>query len=435
MKKILLLLLISCTSRLIIAQTLATVPAGLRLLAPCQYTYGCAAASDGTIWFTEFNHRELRQINTDGSVAVKQLGIAGMFGLAIDASNNIFVGLDLGDTGKPGKILKITPAGTQSYIVTGITRPRQLAIDASGNVYFATESPSQITKWNKNTGVITVLASGLPSPAEGVTVAADGTVYFSEYGAPGSGIYGDVKKIATNGIITTVATNFWRARGLVINAANDYLYVCTESDRADHGNSGLLLKIKISDGSMTNALQGIDYPQFPSTGKDGRIFFAMTRDSWIGAYDPNATTIAAPWPADTTLKTGLSGGNWSTTGPGNILNLNLNNQVTMNGKIHAAISGGTVYGWVRIPANKFNLNLNELYTNRCDPEHPAPGLFQLPSITYKIASGSCVISALAVRGHVGQRWPMTNPGTCTESPAPGFSESPVAYLVYFAVTP
>lgn len=33
---------------------------------------------------------------------------------------------------------------------------------------------------------------------------------------------------------------------------------------------------------------------------------------------------------------------------------------------------------------------------------------------------------------MGQRWPMSNPGSCTESPAPGFSESPVAYLVYFA---
>ncbi len=411
------------------AQTMATIPAGMRLVTPCHYTYGCANAADGSVWFTEYNHQELRQLNSNGTISVRRMGLAGMFGIAIDKDNNVFIGLELGDVGNPSKIMRITSAGVESYIVTGITRPRQVTTDTAGNIYFATESPSRISRWNKASGTVDILADGLSSSAEGVAVAPDGTVYFSTYGFPESSVAGFVGKIS-GGIVTTLATGFWRARGLVLNATSDYLYLCNEADQEDQGNSGVLSRIKVSDGTVTKALEGIDYPQFPSRGSDGQIYFALTRDSWIAAYDPAATVTQSSWSGNSAVKLGISGGTWG-SGGGDSLKEDIGGVVSITGNVQASAPGGTVNGWIRVPVSFFSLDTNELYTYRCDPEHPTPGIFKLPAINYLTDTGTCLIAAMALREHVGQRWPMSNPGTCTETAASGFRESPTAYLVYF----
>ncbi len=413
------------------AQTMGTTPKGLRLLAPCHYSYGTAVAGNGAVWFTEYGHQQLRQLNTNGTIAVRRIGMTGMFGLAIDGSNNVFVGRELGDVSNPSKITRITAAGAESDIVTGITRPRQLTTDNAGNVYFATESPSRISRWNQSSGTVDIVISGLPYSAEGVAVASDGTIYFSEYGNPEFGVPGTVKKRATNGTITTLVDSIWRCRGLVLDAAQQYLYLCTESDQADHGNAGLLAKINVSNGTWTKALEGIDYPQFPSLGTDGNIYFSLTRDSWVGMYNPAASTTDSSWSSNSSVKIGISEGQWSSSGTGASLTINVG-ALSFSGMVSSANSNGTVHGWIRIPENLIALDTSELYTGCLPAEHPTPGIYRLPEVKYHTDSGSCLISVIALRGHTGQRWPMQNVGTCNESPAAGFSEKPVAYLVYFA---
>ncbi len=433
MKRLLVImcLLLVCTS--LFSQTMSTIPPGLRLIAPCHYAYGCAVSTDGSVYFTEFNHQQLRQVKSDGTVTIKKMDMPGMFAAVFDTANNIFIGRDLGDCNSPGKITRITPAGVETDVVTGITRPRQLTTDITGNVYFATESPSQICKWNKSTGIVDILVTGLTSGAEGVAVASDGTVYFSEYGQPQCGTPGSVKKRATNGTITTlVNTDIWRCRGLVINSTNDYLFLCTEADQDDHGNSGLLAKIKISDGSFTKVLEGIDYPQFPSIGSSGNVYFTMTRDNWLAMYNTTATTTQSSWSGNSSVKIGVSEGQWSSGGAGASLTIKVGNAIVFSGNVSSSVSNGTMHGWIRIPENLISLDTNELYLPCLTAEHPVPGVYRLPKVIYETDSGSCLISMIALRDHIGRRWPMQNVGTCNESPAPGFNERPTGYLVYFS---
>jgi len=414
-------------------QTLTDVPSGLRLIAPVNYSYGCAVSSDGSVYFSEFNTQQLKQVDSDGVVQVKRIGLSGMFALTFDSSDNLFVGRDLGDTNNPGKITRITPAGVETDIVTGITRPRGITTDDDGNVYFATESPSQISRWNKNTETVDILVTGLQYPAEGIAIASDGTLYFSLYGSPSNGIPGSIRKRKPNGTISTlVNSGIWRSRGLVIDSANEFLYLCTEADQEDHGNSGLLAKIKISDGTLTNELEGIDYPQFPSLGLDGNIYFTLTRENWLAMYNPNVTTSISNWSENADVKIGLSEGEWTSGGDSNNLTIKVGNTLTLTGNISASETDGTVHGWIRIPENLLSVDTSELYSPCYPSEHPTPGIFKLPEITYTSDSGSCLISSIVVRGHVGQRWPMENPGTCNESPATGFSEEPIGYLIYFS---
>ena len=91
-------------------------------------------------------------------------------------------------------------------------------------------------------------------------------------------------------------------------------------------------------------------------------------------------------------------------------------------------------GYIEVPANKFDLSLDPLY-HTFDSEHPSPGIFELPSVDAKCASGTINVEVLPLRRHQGQRWPMQNVGTPNESPAPGFSEQPEAFRFYFHWSP
>ncbi|WP_242155561.1 T9SS type A sorting domain-containing protein [Aestuariivivens sediminis] len=414
-------------------QPLIDVPKGMRLITPVHYSYGCAAAPDGTIYFTEFNRQMLRRVYANGVVEVKRIGLQGMYGAAFDDSGNLFIGRDLGDVGNPAMITKIDPNGIEANIVTGITRPRGIATDASGNVYFATESPSRISRWNKSNGSVEILVDNLQGPAEGVAVASDGTVYFSIYGLPESGIPGSVKKRAPNGTVTTIINSgIWRSRGLVIDNNDEFLYLCTEANQGDNANTGLLVKIQLSNGQATNVLQGIDYPQFPSMGVDGNVYFTLTRDSWLAMYDPSVTTVVSDWSENSSVKIGMSEGDWTSGGSGTPLTIEVDDTLTFTGNISADVTNGTVHGWIRIPKDLLSVYSHELYLPCLTAEYPTPGVYKLPKVTYSVGTGSCLISAVVVREQVGQRWPMTNPGTCNESPAAGFSEDPDGYLIYFS---
>ena len=87
-------------------------------------------------------------------------------------------------------------------------------------------------------------------------------------------------------------------------------------------------------------------------------------------------------------------------------------------------------GYIDVPANRFDLNTSPLHNN-FDSEHPSPGIFELPSVQAKCASGTITVQVLPLRRHQGQRWPMQNAGTSNEAPAPSFSEQPEAFRFYF----
>ncbi len=416
---------------------LASTPAGLRLVAPVQYSFGSTGSTNGTVLVTEFPSSQVLRWKPNGQTEVVAQGIAGAYGITTDNNNNLFVGLDLGDVGNPGKILRIAPDGGQSVVVTNITRPRQLAVDAAGNVYFATESPPRIQRWNRAAGTVDILGrDNIAVNPEGVAVASDGTVYFNTYGNPEVGIAGTLQRISTNGTVSVLMSDLatGRGRGIALDEASGNIYICSEADMEDHGNSGMLIRYQIATGTWTKVLKGLDYPQFPCKGGDGRIYFTLAREDWLVAYDPASTTIEGVWPGTTNVVVGMSGGAWGPGISGSRLQLTIGGSLTLDGNVQPAAGGGAVYGWVRIPAGQFSLSTNQLagWSGRVFQPNPNSGIYDLPAITYEAQTGSCLIAALPLREHQGVRWPMSNPGTTNETPAPGFAETPAAFLVYFA---
>lgn len=410
-------------------------------IAEAHYSFGTTVTSDGSVLFTEFNHREIKRWNpTNGSTDVwRAKQTPGMFGLTANKNGDVFVGIDLGDIGNPGKVLRIGADGMEAHIIEGITRPRQLACDVAGNLFVALEG-GKILKWDHETGTTSELMSAQP-PVNGIAVGPDGSVYVTEYasfkhmseGYSHPETAGVVKVRRPDGTIGVLASGFWRARGLALSGTQ--LYLCTEADREDHGNSGLLVRINTLTGQTETLIDHLDYPQFPSADAEGRIYFTLGRDNKLMRYDPASPFQAVSSPAPDVQKASVRGGRitWTPSVDGTSFTIQ-SQSLTLQGFLHLNEGASTMDGYIDVPANKFDLSLNPLY-HTFDSEHPSPGIFELPSVEAKCASGTIKVEVLPLRRHQGQRWPMQNVGTPNESPAPGFSEQPEAFRFYFHWSP
>jgi len=410
-------------------------------IAEAHYSFGTTVARDGTILFTEFNHREIKSWNPlRGSTDVwRAKQTPGMYGLTANKSGDVFVGLDLGDNGNPGKVLRIKADGTETHIIERITRPRQLACDVAGNLLIVLEG-GKILKWEHATGTTTELMSAQP-PVSGIAFGSDGSVYVSEYatfknmdeGYSRPESPGVVKVRRPDGTIIVLASGFWRARGLALSGSQ--LYLCTEANREDQGNSGLLVRIDTLTGAQETLLDRLDYPQFPAADAQGKIYFTLGRDNKLMLYDPASPFQVAHNPAPDVQRAIVRGGHitWNPSHGGTSFSIQ-SKSFRLQGFLHLDKGVTSMNGYLDVPANLFDLNPRPLYTT-FDGEHPAPGIFELPSAQNMCASGTITVVVLPLRCHQGKRWPMQNAGTPNESPAPGFNEQPEAFRFYFHWTP
>jgi len=417
-------------------QSMPLVPTGLTIPTNADYSFGSAVATNGDVYFTEFGNQRIQKYSlASGTVTTVATDRPGLFGVAVDNVGNLFYAQDFGVGA--GKVVWRKPNGTEQDIITNVTAPKQVAVDAAGNVYVVQEWGA-IYKWTKNAGVATMLMQ-TPPVLQGVTVGPDGRIYFCTY-ARGGGTgtmltQGAVWVRETNGVTRPLAGGFGRGRGIAL-APNGDLYVAAEANVWDNGNSGLLVKIA-TNGTMTRVVSGIDYPQFPSVGPDGKVYCTLARDNKLVCYDPQNSfalqTVATP---GVTLT--AEGATWQQTAGGNYpfqLHLtNTNNPadtMIIPGYLRINQGAGKASMWFNVPVTNLNLSLTQL-TNSAG--NPNSGAFQLPVASVDWAYGPANLSVIPLREHQRCRWPMTNPGNgALEAPAPDFGEKPGSYLVYVSV--
>jgi uncharacterized protein (TIGR03437 family) len=203
--------------------------------------YGVAVDAAGNIYIADESSSVVRKVGTDGTIiTVAGNGIAGYagdnaqaataqlnypFGLAADALGNIYIA----DTennrirkiAANGIISTVAGNGARGYsgdngsaISATLDEPAAVAVDAVGNLYIADESNAVVRKVANN-GIISTVAgngnnySGDNGPATnaqlhwpaGVAVDAADNLYIAD-------AYDNrIRKVATSGVITTVAGN------------------------------------------------------------------------------------------------------------------------------------------------------------------------------------------------------------------------------------
>jgi len=207
--------------------------------------YNVTVDGAGNIYVADNTKHNVYKVDTLGStVTIAGTGLAGLTGdgaLATAARLNQPTGLALAPDGTiyiadatNDRIRKIAPNGiittfagtTQGFSGDGgpasaakLNEPISLALDAAGNLFFVDAANFRIRKISTNGTITTVAGSGrcpVLSGDGGLATAADacpgwlalgpdGSIYFTDDGDARFFGYPRIRKVATNGIITTVA--------------------------------------------------------------------------------------------------------------------------------------------------------------------------------------------------------------------------------------
>jgi len=219
---------------------------GLAVNARLDCPFGMAVDAEGNLYIADQRNHRIRKVDTNGIITtVAGSGCTGLYcggyrgdggpateallyrpeGVALDAQGNLFIADDANSC-----IRKVDTNGIITTVAgiggrTGfsgdggpatqalLTFPRDVAVDAQGNLYIADSVNGRLRKVDTN-GIITTIAGGGNSGADGIpaiesylshfdSIALDsaGNIYIADTGND------RVRKIDNSGIITTVAGN------------------------------------------------------------------------------------------------------------------------------------------------------------------------------------------------------------------------------------
>ena len=193
-------------------------------------------------------------------------------GLAFDAAGNLYVANQ-----GPGLISKITQAGTISTFVQGITGAGGLAFDASGNLYVTTgNTVSKITP----AGSVSTFVTGLSGP-ESLAFDSSGNLYISNLVVQNT--VGTITKVTPGGVVSTfvnVSQGLLNPRSLAFDGSGN-LYVLSAG--IQNAYPSFIQKITPA-GVATNFIvysNQLFFPNCLAFDNSGNLFVA----------DPNAGTI------------------------------------------------------------------------------------------------------------------------------------------------
>ena len=318
--------------------------------AKLNYPSGVAVDKAGNLFIADYISECVRKVSTDRIITTVAgngtFGYSGdggpgtnavldsPHGVAVDNLGNLFIA----DSGNH-RIRKLdtngmitTVAGPGAYGTTGdggratnawLWLPTSVALDNSGNIYIADYDDSRIRMVNTN-GIITTIAgngtagfsgdggagtNAMVSWPYGIAVGGSGNVFIADYGNE------RIRKVDTNGVITTVAGNgtyiylgdgglainaaFSCPQGIAVDAVGNLLIADQRNNRIRKvdtngiittaaGNSGIGFS---SDGNIaTNA--SLYWPSGVTIDNTGNVFIADTYNSRIReVYPINQSTL------------------------------------------------------------------------------------------------------------------------------------------------
>jgi sugar lactone lactonase YvrE len=279
--------------------------AALNALATTNMTEGPSAGSDSVV-FTGGSAVSSRWNNTANA---SWLHVGGNnaysaegqnFSFSFDANTNS--ASRSGTLTIVGQTLTINQAGSVfvaaplTTLVSGLNKPRSVAVDSFGNIYFADTGNNAIKEWTAANNSVTSLVTGLNGPS-GVAVDSSGVVYYSDTGNNTVRAWNPV-----GGTITAlVSAGLSNPMGVGVNAGGD-VYI------ADHGNS-FLKKWTAANQSTSVSPQMLDGPNpaFPCGVAVDAAGFQYTTDVNSEEYPPfnNQPSESREWNFPT--NTGING--------------------------------------------------------------------------------------------------------------------------------
>lgn len=263
---------------------------GLAIDATFTFPKNIALRNDGSIFIADTDNQRIRKIDPNGIITTVagngQSGYAGDGGLAINASLNkpndiifdsngnlIFSDLQnhcIRKIDANGIITTIAGTGVNGYsgdggaaVLAELKNPDGIAIDGAGNLFIADTSNNRIRKITPN-GIISTVAgndsrntSGDGGLAADASFNAPRTLLFDDAGNLLVGEIHHVRKIDTNGMITTISGG---GRTRVTNIPATNAFIGTVAGMAFDTNKNLLIangndevyKVTFSPSAVSN---------------------------------------------------------------------------------------------------------------------------------------------------------------------------------------
>ena len=193
--------------------------------------FDVAVDSNGNLFIADWGNNRIRKVDTNGIITTVAGSGNGQYaysfggdggyatnavlscpgGVAVDSRDNLFIVDQFNN-----RIRKVDTNGIITTVDTALNSPRAVAVDTGGNLFIADYGYNRICKMDTN-GIITTVAGndnggfsagdgGYATNAslswpEGVAVDSSGNLFIADFGD------NRVRKVDTNGIITTVAGN------------------------------------------------------------------------------------------------------------------------------------------------------------------------------------------------------------------------------------
>ncbi len=213
----------------------------------------------GNIYVTDAPAGDVYEFNNTGTLLNTITGFSNPAGLAVDpATNNVYV-VDGMATGVIYKIAAGTTTNTKTtFLSGGFTTPFGIAINSAGDFYISQDGTANNVI--KIAGAVTggttkaVFATGFTAPRN-LTLDAAGNVFAADFGAA------KVEKITTAGVVSTVIATGVTSPGQVTFDASGNLYIADltknikKSTAAYYSITGNL-PLGLSFNSVTGAVTG-----------------------------------------------------------------------------------------------------------------------------------------------------------------------------------
>ncbi len=241
------------------------------------------ASGPGGMWFTETSKNQIGRVTTGGIMSEFKGG-------AHDKPTGITAGPDgnvwYTATGKGGAIGRITPLGSVTEFVAGLTAnsaPQDIALGPDGNMWFTETAGNRIGRITPS-GTITEFSAGITGPPQEITTGPDGNLWFTQAGSlPAIG------RITTSGAVSAFSTGPSTApQGITAGADGNVYFTDNRANvigRVTPSGSTAVFSAGLTPGAD---LEGI------ATGADGRLWFAEAATKRLGRMTvaPTAGAVA-----------------------------------------------------------------------------------------------------------------------------------------------
>ncbi len=260
--------------------------------------YGMTIDGSGNIYATNYGGATVSKWNSAGvyqsTYGTGNPAYSRPTGIVFDGSGNGYV-LNRGAGANNGKVYKFNNTGTYtSQIISGLSQPDGLAIDASGNLYITDANNNRIYKYSNTGTLLLTISTNLNGP-ENVAVDASGNIYALNNTNGTLAKFTSAGAFVSNIVVGLSATNAW---GLSIDALGDIFI-------GDSGN-GRVREYTLT-GTTITTITALTDPEGMVADSKGNLYVSDFTNSTVTKYPPiGGYFITSITGGSTSLPAGLS---------------------------------------------------------------------------------------------------------------------------------